>query len=424
MSNTKPESYDGEFAEYDDYDDYNGEPVKRRSKAARHPLVVILSFLMTAMVLVGVAAAVFIYIGQDRFDQPGPLTETVNVLIEPGSGLKQIASSLQQAGVIRDSLSFELGVRFHDKQTELKHGEYSFEPGASMASVMNQLVEGKSLLHSISLPEGLTTFHMLSRIIANEVLVGRIDTWPEEGDMLPDTYHFTRGTTRQEIVDWIVDSRNKAVAEIWENRAEELPISSPEELVTLASIVEKETGQASERAEVASVFVNRLRKGMRLQSDPTIIYGLFGGEGKPSGRPILKSDIKKETAYNTYFIKGLPPGPITNPGREALQATANPATTDFLYFVADGSGGHAFATNYDDHRKNVRNWRQIEKERKDGLDTETLTELADENASSTATETTTETPTPSTGVETVAGEGCTTDCPKPPSSVPRPAPNR
>ncbi|MBM7322317.1 endolytic transglycosylase MltG, partial [Agrobacterium sp. S2] len=188
-------------------------------------------------------------------------------------------------------------------------------------------------------------------------------TLPPEGSLRPDTYRFTRGTKREEIINQMSAAQDKLIDMIWERRDPDLPIKTVEEFVTLASIVEKETGKDDERAHVASVFYNRLKKGMRLQSDPTIIYGLFGGDGKPSDRPIYQSDLQKQTPFNTYVIKGLPPSPIANPGRAALEAVANPWRTDDLYFVADGTGGHVFAKTLDEHNANVRRWRKIEAEK-------------------------------------------------------------
>ena len=184
---------------------------------------------------------------------------------------------------------------------------------------------------------------------------------PAEGSLLPETYPYQRGTTRQEIVERMRSAHDRLVEEIWQKRIPDLPLNTIEEFVTLASIVEKETGRADERPRVASVFINRLKKGMRLQSDPTILYGLFGGEGRPADRAILRSDISKPTPYNTYVIDGLPPGPIANPGRAALEAVANPSRTDDLFFVADGTGGHVFAKTLEEHQQNVVRWRAIEK---------------------------------------------------------------
>jgi UPF0755 protein len=221
-------------------------------------------------------------------------------------------------------------------------------------------VSGRSVLHAITFPEGLTSQQIVDRLNADMVLTGDVAEVPSEGSLMPDTYKFTRGQTRQQIIEQMERAQEKAVAEIWSRRSPDLPIATPQELVTLASIVEKETGRADERPRVAAVFINRLRQGMRLQSDPTIIYGLFGGVGKPSNRPILQSDLDKPTAYNTYQVDGLPPTPIANPGKAALEAVANPSRTNDIYFVADGSGGHAFAATIEEHNRNVARWRRIE----------------------------------------------------------------
>jgi UPF0755 protein len=194
-------------------------------------------------------------------------------------------------------------------------------------------------------------------------LDGTIAEIPPDGSLLPDTYHYSYGDKRSEILGRMTKAMDGALAELWAKRAADLPLTSPTEALILASIVEKETGVADERAHVASVFLNRLGKGMRLQSDPTIIYGLFGGEGKPADRPIYQSDLKKDTPYNTYMIKGLPPTPIANPGKDALEAVANPWKTQDLYFVADGTGGHVFAATLDEHNANVRRWRKLEAEK-------------------------------------------------------------
>jgi UPF0755 protein len=215
----------------------------------------------------------------------------------------------------------------------------------------------------LTIPEGLSSQQIIARVMASDVLTGEVEAIPEEGTLLPETYKFTRGMTRQQIIDQMRTAHARTVEEIWNRRVPELPIKTQKEFVTLASIVEKETGKADERPHVASVFINRLRQNIRLQSDPTIIYGLFGGQGKPSDRPIYRSDLEKETPYNTYIIDGLPPGPIANPGRAALEAVANPSRTIDLYFVADGTGGHVFAETLDEHNRNVQRWRQIEKAR-------------------------------------------------------------
>jgi UPF0755 protein len=229
---------------------------------------------------------------------------------------------------------------------------------------MSLLESGKSILYSVTLPEGLTVKQMFARLGDDPILEGELPaSLPSEGSLRPDTYRFSRGTKREEVVSQMVAAQKRLIDLIWEKRDPNLPVKTVDEFVTLASIVEKETGKDDERAHVASVFINRLNKGMRLQSDPTIIYGLFGGDGKPADRPIYQSDLQKETPFNTYVIKGLPPAPIANPGRAALEAVANPWRTDDIYFVADGTGGHVFAKSLDEHNANVRRWRKIEADR-------------------------------------------------------------
>jgi UPF0755 protein len=211
----------------------------------------------------------------------------------------------------------------------------------------------------LTVAEGLTSEQIVARLLENDVLTGQIREIPREGTLLPETYKFTRGMTREQIIQRMQQAHRRVLQEVWERRMPDLPIKTPEQLITLASIVEKETGRSEERTRVAAVFVNRLKSRMRLQSDPTIIYGLTGGKGS-LGRPILRSEIEQPTPYNTYVVDGLPPGPIANPGRASLEAAANPARTKELYFVADGSGGHVFSDNYAEHQKNVARLRSIE----------------------------------------------------------------
>jgi UPF0755 protein len=233
-----------------------------------------------------------------------------------------------------------------------------------MSDVVATMVEGRVVMHQVSLPEGLTSQQIVARLMDDDVLTGDIKEVPREGSLLPDTYNFARGTTREQMIQRMQQAQQRFLRDVWDHRAPDLPVKTPDQLVTLASIVEKETGKPDERTRVAAVFVNRLNRKMRLQSDPTIIYGLVGGKGT-LGRPIMKSEIEQPTAYNTYVIDGLPPGPITNPGRAALEAAANPARTRDLYFVADGTGGHAFSDSYDQHQKNVAHLRSIETDQKD-----------------------------------------------------------
>jgi UPF0755 protein len=300
-----------------------------------------------------------------EFQSPGPqsengATETV-VNLPRGTGLNRIAETLEEQGVIGNSLIFRAGVMYFGKASALKAGEYAIPSGASPQRVMEILIEGKAIVYKLTLPEGLTTAMALDLVSKHVSLQGEVTRMPAEGALLPETYIFNRGMSRDALIERMEKDHAAAIDELWEKRVPNLPISTKEEAVILASIVEKETGVANERPRVASVFVNRLRKGMKLQSDPTIIYGLT--KGVPLGRGIRQSELDKATAYNTYVINGLPPTPIANPGREAIAAVLNPAETDDLFFVADGTGGHVFASTLAEHERNVQNWRQIEKQR-------------------------------------------------------------
>ena len=334
-------------------------PSARRSRRARHPLVIAGSAFFTFLIVLVLALGATVYVGRHRFEARGPLAQEKIVNIPRGLGTKDISDLLVREGVIDQPYVFIGGVIALKARGDLKHGEYRFAAHASVADVVGTLIEGKVVQHAITIPEGLTSEQIVARLQETDGLTGQIKEIPREGGLLPDTYKFTRGMTREQIVQRMEADDRKTVQDIWAHRDPDLPLKSPEELVTLASIVEKETGRPDERSRVAAVFVNRLRRKMRLQSDPTIIYGLAGGKGS-LGHPILKSEKDQPTPYNTYLIDGLPPGPIGNPGRAALEATANPARTKELYFVADGTGGHVFAETYEQHQKNVARLRQIE----------------------------------------------------------------
>ncbi|SEQ11077.1 UPF0755 protein [Faunimonas pinastri] len=334
-------------------------PPPTPSRRANHPLVVVMNFFIMIVMLVLIGGGAALYFGRQRFLAPGPLTDTKTVLIARGSDLQRIASQLKQSQVVSSDFLFATGVKIYKAQDKLKAGEYLFKPGMSMRDVLDALVSGRSILHSITFPEGLTSQQIVDRLKADDTLSGDIQGVPAEGTLLPETYKFTIGTPRQQIIDEMERAEQRAVSDIWERKSQDLPISR-DQLVTLASIVEKETGKADERPRVAAVFINRLQKKMRLQSDPTIIYGLFGGKGKPTDYALTRSDITKATPYNTYVIQGLPPTPIANPGRAAIEAVANPSRTDELYFVADGTGGHVFASSLDEHNKNVARWRKLQ----------------------------------------------------------------
>ena len=331
----------------------------RRSRRARHPIIVVGNAIFTLLVVISIAVGAGLFIGKQRFESPGPLPEDKVVNIPRGLGIRDIADLLQREGVINQPYVFMGGVIALKARGELKYGEYQFSKQSSVADVVETITEGKVVQHAFTVPEGLTSEQIVARLLENEVLTGQIKDIPREGTLLPETYRFTRGMTREQIIQRMQQAHRRVLQEVWERRTQDLPVKTPEQLVTLASIVEKETGKPDERTRVAAVFVNRLKTRMRLQSDPTIIYGLAGGKGS-LGRPILRSEIEQATPYNTYVVDGLPPGPIANPGRASLEAAANPARTKELYFVADGTGGHVFSDNYAEHQKNVARLRGIE----------------------------------------------------------------
>jgi UPF0755 protein len=337
-------------------------PPPRRSDRARNPFVVFGNAVITIVLIVMIGAGgVYVY-GKQMLETPGPLPEEKIVNIPGRSKTRDIAEILQREGVIAvNPWAFMGGVFAMKASSELKPGEYAFQKNASLRDVIGTIVEGKVVQHSVTIPEGLTSEQIVGRLSENDIFAGSVREMPREGTLLPETYKFPRGTTRDQVVSRMQQTQKRVLAEIWERRNPDIPVRTPEQLITLASIIEKETGKADERSRVASVFVNRLRQKIKLQSDPTIIYGLVGGKGT-LGRPIKRSEIQQPSPYNTYVIEGLPPGPIANPGRASLEAAANPARTRDLFFVADGTGGHAFTETYDQHQKNVAKLRTMEKQ--------------------------------------------------------------
>ena len=326
-----------------------------------HPVLALMHNIMTFLFVGVIGLTGLFYFVRSQFDQPGPLGYATVVVIPKGEGLSAIADRMEREGVIADRRIFVASALYFRAQDKLKAGEYAIKRSASIREVLDTLVEGKALLYSVSVPEGLTSYQIVERLKAAPELTGPVPLVPSEGSLLPDTYRFAKGTSREELLLRMQNEQKKFIDKIWTSRVAGLPVKTPQEAVTLASIVEKETGRADERPRVAAVFVNRLRSNMRLESDPTIIYGLAGGKAT-LGRGILRSEMEQTTPYNTYRIKGLPPTPIANPGRAALEAVLKPAKTNDLFFVADGTGGHAFAEKFDDHQRNVTKWRQIEKE--------------------------------------------------------------
>jgi UPF0755 protein len=337
-------------------------PPPRRSERARNPFVVVGNAIITIVLVAMIGVGLVYYYGRQTIEAQGPLQEDKIVNIPSRAGMADIAEVLQREGVIDSNRWAFIGAVFAMKaRSDLKPGEYNFQKNASLREVIATIVEGKVVQHSVTIPEGLTSEQILVRLGENDIFAGTVREIPREGTLLPETYKFPRGTSREQVIQRMQQAQKRLVAEIWEHRSPDIPIKTPEQLVTLASVVEKETGKSDERSRVAAVFSNRLRQKIKLQSDPTIIYGLVGGKGT-LGRPIKRSEITQPSPYNTYVIDGLPPGPISNPGRASLEAAANPARTRDLFFVADGTGGHAFTETYDQHQKNVARLRAMEKQ--------------------------------------------------------------
>lgn len=318
--------------------------------------------LLLLLAVIVAAGGAFLY-ARYEYSAAGPKaamgTETI-VLIPAGSGVSGIAQALKDADVVSSAGIFQWEVRVRGVAKKLKAGEYAIPSEASMQDIAGILIAGKSVEHKLTVAEGLTSQMAYNLVLADPVLLGDAAEMPKEGTLLPDTYLFIRGTTRNQLLTRMETAQDKLLAQLWAKRAANLPFKTKEAAIILASIVEKETALPAERRHIAAVFENRLRRGMKLQSDPTIVYGLTGGV--PLGHGIRVSEIGSTTSYNTYVIEGLPPGPICNPGRDAIAAVLNPMPSNDLYFVADGSGGHVFAATLADHEKNVAHWRQLERQ--------------------------------------------------------------
>ena len=354
--------------------------------------------------------------GKGQYTSEGPLAEAICVRVAPGSNMRRVSGELEEAGAVSSGAIFRIGADYSDKSSQLKAGSFLVPAGASMEEIADIVTRGgastcgtevvyrigvtratvqvreldpatarfvdvvsfepseaeapeifvkvraqSDTRYRIAMAEGVTSWQVVDVLGKIDLLGGEVEV-PAEGTLAPDSYEISEGVTRASVIERMQLAQAAAVEEIWAARNPDVPLSSPAELVTLASIVEKETGLAEERGQVASVFTNRLNRGMRLQTDPTVIYGITRGEGT-LGRGLRRSELQRETPWNTYVIEGLPPTPIANPGRASLEAAANPDTTDFIFFVADGTGGHAFAETLAEHNRNVNAWRRIEAER-------------------------------------------------------------
>ena len=317
---------------------------------------------MTLLIVIGIVVAGLVGVARERIVAPGPLTEQTVFTVPRGASVDRVAELLDEAGVITSAGLFRIAARLSDDGRAVRFGEYAIPPGASMEDVLDLLRSGRVVQYFVTIPEGLTSWDIVELLRAEPLLSGDVDTLPAEGTLAPDTYSVGRGDSRQSVIRRMQALQRERLETAWARRDENLPISTMEEALILASLIEKETGVPEERGVIAGVFHNRLRRGMRLQTDPTIIYGITEGRGALD-RPIRRSDIDRPTPWNTYTIDGLPPTPIANPGLASLLAAVQPDETDALYFVADGTGGHAFASTLAEHNRNVAAWRAIERAR-------------------------------------------------------------
>lgn len=349
-------------------------PVRPRSLKEREPprklgpQMRALNAFFTCLAVLLAALAVVIVAFDREVDRTGPLREAKTVVVPEREGAQDIARRLEAAGIIDNSHVFvahylvRSAISANEKQRfALKSGEYQFSPGATIREVTDAIGKGRSITFNITIPEGLTSWQIVERLRADQGLSGDVTRIPAEGSLMPDTYRVPKGMSRMAVIEMMQAEQRRFLERVWAQRNPAVPVRTPEEAIILASIVEKETGRRDERERVAAVFVNRLRKSMRLQSDPTILYGLAGGQVQ-WGKPITRADINSRTPHNTYVISALPPTPICNPGRASIAATLKPAQTNEIYFVADGQGGHIFSETLKDHNTAVSNWRKMEKE--------------------------------------------------------------
>ena len=318
----------------------------------------VLFFVALFVTLMGGA----VWLGNQLLTAPGPLDKTKNIVIPRGAGPQTMAKVLKEEGVIDHERLFRIAVMIDPTPKPIKAGEYEIPAHTTMLALLDLLQSGKQVQRRLTVVEGMTTGEVLELVRKTEALTGEITLDVKEGDLLPETYFYSRDDTRDGVLLRMKEAMDKALDEAWRKRAAGLPLANRQQALTLASIVEKETALPAERPKVAAVFINRLRRRMKLESDPTTIYGLTLGKA-PFSRELTRADLQSNTPYNTYVIPGLPPGPICNPGRASIMAATNPARDRAIYFVADGQGGHTFATTLPEHNRNVERWRQIQRDR-------------------------------------------------------------
>lgn len=313
-------------------------------------------WLLALLLVAGAGAGGAVFWFQAWLDKPGPLTRPALVLLPRGSGVDGIAQRLEAAGAVADQRLLRLAAAWTGKAAQLKAGEYALEPGDTPRALLERIAAGKVHFRKFTMPEGWSSGDVLRALAQAEAMTGTVPARLDEGSLLPETYLYIHGDARADLLQRMARGRDEALARLWAQRSADLPLQNPAQAVILASIVEAETPLAEERPQVAGVFINRLRRGMKLQSDPTVIYGITLGE-RELERPLTRADLAQPTPWNTYTIDALPPTPINHPGRASLAAVLNPASTKALYFVADGKGGHVFAETYEQHLRNVAAYR-------------------------------------------------------------------